>query len=762
MQTNSRGNRNVIRSSGSFWGKSAPAEPEQVPTTDAYDAEADHEAATEPSESYGEVPSGQAARRRGRFFSAAGTDTQHEPVTHADEVAFADEAAPKATASDAMPTLPDSAVDKTPVQPGEAQTTDSHADIGEAENALTHEASKELASTAEVDITPSPDSTLDKAEEATEAHATTTPEADLFEAASEQPEEPEAPTHGPAAQHAPDDKTKGSPSHADGTAVVTPQPAAPRPTRSAKQAESHAASAARTKQAESYASTEAVHPKPSTAPASADAPTTEEDDSDKPALVRHAKALWKNHRVPTIVGTLVIALLVVTYVAGGVFFSSHFLPRTTVNGNDVSLMSTDDFAAYVSKEANDYTAKVSGDGIDLQIAGGSVGLTLDANTYVRAATSQVPSWAWPVALASEQAYEVDEGVSIDATKLTELLAGAVATANENSTPTTNATIYYDEDFGDFVEVEEKLGTELDAQSVVTKVATNMQGLSPTIMLGDAELVQPTVTAGDERFKAAMAEARDFPDLKLKLVMGGDVVKTLDSDLVRTWLVIDDEFSVTGDADAIAYYTRGTLSSELDSVSGYRTYTRADGKSISVSDGTYGWNIDGAKLAKLIAGRIHDKSAKPLEVPCINSAKVYNPGGADWGNRYIDVDLTEQYARMYDENGDLIWASDCVSGGSAEGNDTVTGVFYIEDKISPMTLIGLDNDGDGEPDYENDVTYWMPFYAGSYGFHDATWRYTFGGEEYLYDGSHGCVNLPYDAAEELYYSVEEGDCVVVHK
>ena len=40
---------------------------------------------------------------------------------------------------------------------------------------------------------------------------------------------------------------------------------------------------------------------------------------------------------------------------------------------------------------------------------------------------------------------------------------------------------------------------------------------------------------------------------------------------------------------------------------------------------------------------------------------------------------------------------------------------------------------------------MPF-NGGIGFHDASWRNTFGGTIYKKNGSHGCVNMPYAAAK----------------
>ena len=55
---------------------------------------------------------------------------------------------------------------------------------------------------------------------------------------------------------------------------------------------------------------------------------------------------------------------------------------------------------------------------------------------------------------------------------------------------------------------------------------------------------------------------------------------------------------------------------------------------------------------------------------------------------------------------------------------------------------------------------MPF-NGGIGFHDATWRGSFGGDIYVWGGSHGCVNMPYYNAEELFYEVEEGMPVIVY-
>ena len=40
------------------------------------------------------------------------------------------------------------------------------------------------------------------------------------------------------------------------------------------------------------------------------------------------------------------------------------------------------------------------------------------------------------------------------------------------------------------------------------------------------------------------------------------------------------------------------------------------------------------------------------MPCSQTANAWNGvGGRDWGARYIDIDLSAQHARFFDENGE---------------------------------------------------------------------------------------------------------------
>ena len=102
-------------------------------------------------------------------------------------------------------------------------------------------------------------------------------------------------------------------------------------------------------------------------------------------------------------------------------------------------------------------------------------------------------------------------------------------------------------------------------------------------------------------------------------------------------------------------------------------------------------------------------------------------------------------------------SDIVSGCVSKNTETQTGVFPLAYKESPSVLTG----DDAQNGWRTEVQYWMPFFDGQ-GLHDATWRSSFGGNIYKTSGSHGCVNLPYSAAEQIYNNIDAGVAIILYK
>ena len=118
--------------------------------------------------------------------------------------------------------------------------------------------------------------------------------------------------------------------------------------------------------------------------------------------------------------------------------------------------------------------------------------------------------------------------------------------------------------------------------------------------------------------------------------------------------------------------------------------------------------------------------------------------------YVIVDKSIQRLYLYNNNA-LQISTPVTTGKNSTPSDT--GKFQIYNKETGRYLVG--------EDYRTWVDYWMP-YNGGEGLHDATWHNLFGSQAYQSGGSHGCINLPPDIADDIYNNVFIGTTVLVHE
>lgn len=463
------------------------------------------------------------------------------------------------------------------------------------------------------------------------------------------------------------------------------------------------------------------------------------------------------------IGLAAAAVVAAAYVGGAFYFASHFLPNTTIEGRDVSLQSTSDLEAMLKREIAGYSTHVTGDGIDLTITAADVDLQVNSERYVEEAKEQQNQWAWPLLmLQGSHQLSVDEGASINETKLNELLKGPFEAVNAAAEKSQDATIAYSKEDGAYRVVPEVYGTEIDVELATEAVSAGLLSLSPEVKLGNEEVVQPQVKSDNDHLNQAVNEANEIVTLEIPLTLGGHEAYVIGPELISQWVTLDDDLNAKVDAEKVDAWTHVEMSALMDTVGTERTYKRPDGHTVTVSGGTYGWITDSAATTPLIVDALENHKSDPIAVPCKQEAASFDGiGKADWGDTWIEVDLAAQYAWYY-VDGECVWETAIVSGTPDGEHDTPSGVYFInENKQMNITLVGFDEDKDGEPDYKTDVTYWMPFINVNIGLHDAWWRYEFGGDIYTWYGSHGCINLPTDAARELYDMADVGTVVITH-
>ena len=137
--------------------------------------------------------------------------------------------------------------------------------------------------------------------------------------------------------------------------------------------------------------------------------------------------------------------------------------------------------------------------------------------------------------------------------------------------------------------------------------------------------------------------------------------------------------------------------------------------------------------------------------------------------YVIVDISSQTLKLYEDT-ELILTAPVVTGKENK-SDTKIGIHEVYDTRGNRDLIG----SNGSRSY---VDVMMKFYGGQ-GLHDAEyhthyengvvtkkhgWRdiSEFGGYTFIKHGSHGCVNMPHDAAIEVNDHINVGDKVLVKR
>lgn len=464
---------------------------------------------------------------------------------------------------------------------------------------------------------------------------------------------------------------------------------------------------------------------------------------------------------PWVVPVAILAVLAAVYGGGVYVFSGRCLPNTTVDGVDCSLKSASELAAFIESQTDGYTLTVSGDDVDLTLAAADIDLGYDGDAYAREVLSASSPWAWPLEVTKSRSINLNKKVSYDAKKVAEAVAPFVEQSKQAAKAAEQeAKIVYDAAQGGFV-LENGVSTRvLNGDSAAARICAALDALKPTLELGD-----DCMESGDD-FSQAIANANSYLAAAPTLTLAGSTVCEISPDLIASWLKIDDGLGISFDDNAITKWCQTDLSKQCDTVGTTRTYTRPDGKTVQVSGGSYGWNINGAETAAKIRETLQSGQKTTVDIPAYSQAASYAPanGGKDWGNRFIDVDLTEQHARMYDASGSLIWETDIVTGDAAKGYNTPCGVYTMNSYRAQgnVELRGKIDPETNEPEYVSHVDYWMPFIGNSYALHDADWRAKFGGKIYESNGSHGCINLPVEKAKELYGLTQIGDVVVVHQ
>ena len=294
--------------------------------------------------------------------------------------------------------------------------------------------------------------------------------------------------------------------------------------------------------------------------------------------------------------------------------------------------------------------------------------------------------------------------------------------------------------------EERIAAEEEAKRLAEEEAARKKAEEEAAAEAARKAEEEAARAAEEALFKAHPELRS--QITYKLPTGDEV---LGKDILITWLTDNGDGTYTRNEEQWATHVRqyvADMAAKVDTHNKDRVFQATGLGEITIPTGNYyGWEIDEeAETARLFeqldAGTVTEQEPTYLSREVTTFAD--NNG---IGKDYCEVDLSRQHLWLY-KGGTLMYETDVVSGLMDESHYTPPGVYLLQKKEQGAVLRGerLPN---GQYTYEAPVSYWMPFTDQGHGLHDADWKWAFGGEEYIWNGSHGCINLPVDAAATIF-------------
>ena len=451
---------------------------------------------------------------------------------------------------------------------------------------------------------------------------------------------------------------------------------------------------------------------------------------------------------------IIVALVVLAYAGVAVYFMSHFLPFTTINGNDFSGKNESQVHSFMQDQVNNYTLtlKESDGGTEI-IDGTDISLEYVKDDSVGKLLKSQNVFLWIQSLWEHPEITASVGVKYDQDKLDKVIENLVCMKPEEQVESVAAHPEFQNT--EFVIVEEVVGTQIDTEKFHTEVHNAIEGFIPELDMKEAGCyILPKYVKDSPE----VAAARDTMNQYLRANITYDFnpfTEVVDASVISQWVTVDAEMNVTFNQDSVRGYI-ASLAEKYDTYGKPRSFVTGLGNTVEVTGGNFGWRIDQEAEYAALTANIQNGETVTREANYANRGLSHDVN--DFGNTYVEVDLTNQHMFFF-QNGQCVLQSDIVTGNPNEGNATPQGTYTLAYKQKDTVLRGP-KQPDGTYKWESPVSYWMPF-NGGIGLHDAPWRSSFGGSIYVGGGSHGCVNLPPDVAAQLYGYVDAGTPVICH-
>lgn len=441
------------------------------------------------------------------------------------------------------------------------------------------------------------------------------------------------------------------------------------------------------------------------------------------------------------------AVLIILYCTGIIYFKFHFYLGTKANNINISGYSLNGAVNKSNRKIKDYSLTIKEkDKQSEKIYGRDIGVNIDSSRVFNRILYNQNSNNWFYETLKSNYYEDDNLIQFDENAFKNAVDN-LKCLNENVQNPQNAKILFNN--GIYNIVPEVQGNKINKDKFYELLIKDIKSGKRTIDLEKEKCYEkPKYTWNSMEVVHALDICRKYCEAEVQYDFEGEK-EIVDRAVISKFINIDNDFYVTLDKDKVKEYVKD-LSRKYDTFAIDREFAASTGRTVTVKGGNYGFKINKYEEINELIKNI-EKGNKCTREP-VYTQKALGRGENDIGDTYVEINLTRQHLWFYKE-GKIIVQGDVVTGNPSKGCSTPSGVYGLNYKQKDAVLNGAG--------YSSDVKFWMPF-NGNIGLHDASWRYSFGGNIYKNNGTHGCVNMPYYMAKKIYNNIEENTPIICYK
>ncbi len=500
----------------------------------------------------------------------------------------------------------------------------------------------------------------------------------------------------------------------------------------------------------------------------------EKEQKNKIIKPHHKKiAAW------SIIVSVFVVLLI--FIAGSAYahqsiYKNKVYPGVVVWGEDVGGQSMTQVQELITKKIQNYQLTLTGPDQNYVAKANDLGIVFNSETMALSAFSKGRSgslwdnyWTRLKLLATKinwqpiqtafrtNELEIPPSYQIDDKKLNEYLE-TIATnihieAKDSEVKISN---------GNTELVPAVYGRDVEKETLLKQVKTNIASFKTSNLKIAIVEAKPAIV--DNSAQEVVVQAQSVMSRPVTLTYEGQTF-TPNKETVASWITFvkpegTANYTLVVDPGRMANYF-SFIESKINVYPVTKKVQVENGaKETILQEGKDGLLVDQAALGQAIATTLPIQSAVTMAIPMYVSkykTEFNQVMVANW-DKYIEITLSTQTMTAYLQGGQVVGSWKVTTGN--QYHPTPVGTWLVHGKSAVTRMTG------GTPGvdyYDLPNVHWVTWFkGGGYSIHEAYWRSEFGGTDYLWNGSHGCVNAPINVAKFIYDWAPVGTPVIVHE